>query len=361
MLCGMLMGGLATSLEGQDCRAGRADTVPETVTDQVSASPDEVFDALMKVLRSLRFSIETASRDSGIIRTKLHTHRIREPSLSHFRQYDSPGLVATALIRTVELGTEFTISVLAVCKSPDEPPPGIEAAIENVFESYWSSTAVDSLIPYYMSGWRRMQVVLTGTVVDSAVMPLPHAAVQMEGTTAAVRTDENGMFTLPPVGRRDGRLMIRAPGHEPVIVALPLSRHDGSDLDLGVVPMRAGIDLIQVPNAQAGMYWTRIDTRQSRIPLPPGAEGMRGSVRVAFTIQSNGLVTDIRVVSATPTRGIFDQTAVDSVRRSRFRPASTNPLALPIRTEIEVKFQGGNRGAQFSPHNPPMQLPAHSL
>jgi TonB family protein len=327
------------------------------VTDQVSAPPDEVFDALTKVLRSLRFSLESTSRDSGIIRTKLNRHRIREPSLVHFHEYDSPGLLATAVIRRIELGTEFEISILAVCKSPEEPPPGIETTIEDVFEVHWWDTAWDSLIPYYMGGWQRVQLVLTGTVVDPGVMPLAGAAVQMEGTAAAVRTDDNGVFTLP-VGRQDGRLMIRAPGHEPVIISMPLSRHDGPDLDLGVVPLRTGIDLIQVPNAEAGMYWTRIDTRESRIPLPPGAGGMRGSVRVAFTIRPNGLVTDVRVVSATPTRGIFDQTAMDSVRRSRFRPARTNPLALPIRTEIEVKFGGNNRDVQISQPNKRMQQTA---
>ncbi len=60
-----------------------------------------------------------------------------------------------------------------------------------------------------------------------------------------------------------------------------------------------------------------------------------GSVVVQYVVDQKGHTTDIKVTQSTPP-GVFDNAAIDAIRRWRYRPVQYNgePVAVPVRTLI---------------------------
>ena len=58
-------------------------------------------------------------------------------------------------------------------------------------------------------------------------------------------------------------------------------------------------------------------------------------MQVEFTVGTDGSVSDVRVVKATPPR-VFDREAITAVRRWRFQPVSA-----PITTRRTIAFNPG--------------------
>jgi len=67
-------------------------------------------------------------------------------------------------------------------------------------------------------------------------------------------------------------------------------------------------------------------------------QGIEGSVRVRFTIGTEGKVTEASVVQATPT-GVFDRAALAAVRRWRFAPVVVNGSVTEAAMETTVSFK----------------------
>jgi protein TonB len=92
--------------------------------------------------------------------------------------------------------------------------------------------------------------------------------------------------------------------------------------------------------AQQASAPTAADLRPLSTPSPKfPTEALRanqsGEVQVEFTVGTDGSVTDVRVVKATPTR-VFDREAVNAVRRWRFQPVSA-----PVTTRRTIGFNPG--------------------
>ena len=71
--------------------------------------------------------------------------------------------------------------------------------------------------------------------------------------------------------------------------------------------------------------------------FPPEAlrAGQSGEVQVEFTVGTDGSVSDVRVVRATPAR-VFDREAINAVRRWRFQPVDA-----PVTTRRTIGFNPG--------------------
>lgn len=80
-------------------------------------------------------------------------------------------------------------------------------------------------------------------------------------------------------------------------------------------------------------------TREVAAVYPRDAQrdGVEGWVDVEFTIAADGSTTDLIARRAQPT-GVFEKSAIDSVRRWRFQPVMRNGEAVPQRAVLHVRF-----------------------
>jgi protein TonB len=79
---------------------------------------------------------------------------------------------------------------------------------------------------------------------------------------------------------------------------------------------------------------------------PPQALSRRleGEVRVRITVDTAGRVADAQVISGTPA-GVFDQAAVNAVRKWRFEPVVRDgrPIEASVATTIRFKPDDAQR------------------
>ena len=75
-----------------------------------------------------------------------------------------------------------------------------------------------------------------------------------------------------------------------------------------------------------------ISTPAPRYPARAQQDGVEGRVLVEFTVQPNGSVGAVRVVSAAPEK-IFDDAALAAVKRWRFEP-----VAAPVTAQRSIRF-----------------------
>jgi protein TonB len=73
---------------------------------------------------------------------------------------------------------------------------------------------------------------------------------------------------------------------------------------------------------------------------PPGAELSRvgGWVDVQFMVTAEGSVADVSIVGAQPV-GVFERSALDAVRRWRYRPVTHDGHAVSERARVRVLFE----------------------
>lgn len=67
-------------------------------------------------------------------------------------------------------------------------------------------------------------------------------------------------------------------------------------------------------------------------------QGISGWVRIEFTINPDGSVSDATVIDAEPRRGIFDREALRAITRWRFRPKVEDGVAVPSRGAYTIDF-----------------------
>ena len=79
-----------------------------------------------------------------------------------------------------------------------------------------------------------------------------------------------------------------------------------------------------------------LSTPSPKFPTEALRAGTSGEVQVEFTVGTDGSVSDVRVVKATPPR-VFDREAVTAVRRWRFQP-----VPAPITTRRTIGFNPGD-------------------
>jgi TonB family protein len=117
----------------------------------------------------------------------------------------------------------------------------------------------------------------------------------------------------------------------------------------------AGVDGTQVANVEADLAAaqapaaapkalvekpTLVKTHDVEPVYPNAAASMRlkGNVSVQFTVRQDGTTAEFAVVSATPT-GIFEQAAIDAVRKWKYRPPLLKDgTPTQVRAEVKLNF-----------------------
>lgn len=72
-------------------------------------------------------------------------------------------------------------------------------------------------------------------------------------------------------------------------------------------------------------------------PKEARKRGIEGSLKLEFTVQTDGSVTDIEVIQ--PLHPLCDSAAVAGLRSVRFTPAETDGTKIPVRLRLPVEFR----------------------
>ena len=72
-------------------------------------------------------------------------------------------------------------------------------------------------------------------------------------------------------------------------------------------------------------------------PQAASVRGLTGWVDVQFTVKSDGTTGDVTIIGAEPV-GIFEQSAMEAVRKWRYRPMTRNGQAVDQRARLRVRF-----------------------
>ncbi len=72
-------------------------------------------------------------------------------------------------------------------------------------------------------------------------------------------------------------------------------------------------------------------------PRRAAIKGVEGWVKIAFTIQGDGTVSDPQVINAKPSR-IFNRAALTAIKKWKFRPRMVDGKAVPRKAEQVIEF-----------------------
>jgi TonB family protein len=72
-------------------------------------------------------------------------------------------------------------------------------------------------------------------------------------------------------------------------------------------------------------------------PMEARQKGLSGNVELVFTVRADGRVTDVSVQSAIPAR-IFDDAAIEAVRKWRYRPYERDGRPVDQRVKLNLRF-----------------------
>jgi protein TonB len=72
-------------------------------------------------------------------------------------------------------------------------------------------------------------------------------------------------------------------------------------------------------------------------PAEADRQGLSGEVHLRLKLQADGRVSDIEVLSATPS-GLFEESALQAFRQARFSPAQKNGRPVRALVQIEVVY-----------------------
>lgn len=76
---------------------------------------------------------------------------------------------------------------------------------------------------------------------------------------------------------------------------------------------------------------------EPRFPTAARESGQGGWVELEFTVTPQGTVTDVVATASSPA-GVFEDSAIDAVKRWRFEPVERNGVAVPQRAKSRLRF-----------------------
>ena len=97
----------------------------------------------------------------------------------------------------------------------------------------------------------------------------------------------------------------------------------------------------QAPSVNAAALASKLkQTRAANPEYPQSAfnHHISGSVVLTYTVDTSGVTRDVHVVEATPP-GVFDNAAVNAVRRWRYAPMIVNGAAIEVPVKTMVRFE----------------------
>jgi TonB family protein len=82
----------------------------------------------------------------------------------------------------------------------------------------------------------------------------------------------------------------------------------------------------------------RLRAAPPEYPAAALQQHISGSVTIAYTVDVHGETRDIQVIEATPT-GVFDEAAINAVKRWRYAPMMVNGAAVEVPVTARVRFE----------------------
>ncbi|MCK9366762.1 MAG: energy transducer TonB [Metallibacterium scheffleri] len=121
--------------------------------------------------------------------------------------------------------------------------------------------------------------------------------------------------------------------------AAALQQKQEQQASAAAVTQKAAVVKVAAPAENRDAHVVRMVP--AKYPLDAARNGEQGWVDVAFTVNPDGSVSDVRVTNAEPRR-VFDRAAIDAVSRWQFKPALINgrPTAVVVKRRIEFKLSG---------------------
>lgn len=263
-----------------------------------------------------------------------------------------------------DAGTPYARATRALAEQRMMSPAGdnaIEhylAAREDAAEATRAQTALAELQPYVLIAAE--QAIARGDAVeaerllalieriDARAPALPRlrtgiAALQREqaaqATIAALETPPPSVTVAPrPTAAPTPPVVASEP--------TPASVVPSATASAAPPPAPAVVDVPPAPVAAARVVPTirtprLVQDAQPRYPLPALRARIEGQAEVAFTIQPDGRVRDVRLLSSTPA-GLFDSSALAVAQRWRFEPSGqAHASQRTVRFRLPAEAEGG--------------------
>ncbi len=129
----------------------------------------------------------------------------------------------------------------------------------------------------------------------------------------------------------------------------PAMRSEGNDAVAGIAPGAEAVDAIPLlpPISMVGREPPRRPMLLAPLNFsyPPNTRMQSGRVRVRLLLDERGAIEEVRAVAAIPP-GLFEQAAVEVVRKGRYAPAAAGSVPVRSYLFLEVSYGPGPLGQQ---------------
>lgn len=182
---------------------------------------------------------------------------------------------------------------------------------------------------------------------DTALVSAAAQLAELDASRSAAQERGEEAVRRPAEARALGRVPERRPAGTSAAAGATAIAQRGTAAPAAEIPAAVREDVPEEPAAPAAAPaqpgLTAADFRRTRYvaPVYPAhalARGQSGEVRVRITVDTDGRVTAVNVLSASPP-GVFDQAAVSAVRKWRFEPVMKEGRAIEASVATTIRFQ----------------------
>lgn len=195
-----------------------------------------------------------------------------------------------------------------------------------------------------------------GGVIQAVLRRAPVMEQLSEAGAAAENAFRPAELILAPSTSKAPEIASRPAGSDTPSVAVTARpqtaaamRAEGSDAVAGAAPGAEATDAIPLlpPIPAVGREPPRRPMLLAPLNFsyPPNTRMQNGRVRVRVLLDERGAIEDVRSVAAAPP-GLFEQAAVDVVRKGRYAPAAAGSVPVRSYLFLEVSYGPGPLGQQ---------------
>jgi len=83
--------------------------------------------------------------------------------------------------------------------------------------------------------------------------------------------------------------------------------------------------------------WSLAKRVNPRYPISAAKDGLSGCVNLSFVVDQSGRATQQKVTDSYPKR-VFDEKAIEALKRWRWKPTAANPNNQPARSSVQLDF-----------------------
>jgi len=91
-------------------------------------------------------------------------------------------------------------------------------------------------------------------------------------------------------------------------------------------------------NSEVDLPATPVERAPLLIPELPFHSKLQGAVKARVFINEDGTVESVKIIEAKPVGGVFEEAALEALRRVRYKPAEIAGQAVKTQKLIEVSF-----------------------